>query len=154
MKANITSDTTGSYTAGAAEELRQTLLPGEMQVVVASLLKGPIDPGQIPVVVAAVIKTNRAVQYVVLRTESDARVLCTKLGDLSLAALAEIERAVSVFREMNGDEMFGFDRLPSLASLRRLGLVRSSRHAAWGLAVVRLSDWRVCEVVLREDPSS
>jgi len=104
--------------------------------------------------VAFAVEANSAVRHVIARTGVDVQALLGKLDALPQASLRAIQRGVSQYRTMTVDEMFGPDRMPSLATLARLGLVRVRGQSAWGLAIVQLSDWRTCEIVLRQAPTT
>lgn len=133
--------------------LRETMFGHEMQVVVASLFEGVSDAEHIPSMVASAIKSSKAVQDMVIRASVHEGLLINKLEALPLNSLQAIQIGVDQFRAASSIEMFGPNRLPSIATLIRLGLVATRGEAAWGLAVVQLDDWRICEVVLREDPA-
>ncbi|MET4235191.1 hypothetical protein ABIA85_008499 [Bradyrhizobium sp. LA6.10] len=151
------SGSTVSPTTATATDnglVQKALRAGEMQVVVASLFNGVSDAALIPRTVASAIKSDRAVQYVAARVGVDVPTLLGKLDTLPPAALFAIHRGVQQFRTTSESEMFGPDRLPSIAALARLGLVKPRGPAAWGLAVVQLDDWRTCEFVLRHDPAT
>jgi len=149
------SGTTVSPTIAAGNKrLQQTFIASEMQLVVASLFGGVSQPALIPSTVALAIKSDRAVQYVAARVGVDVPTLLGKLDKLPAEALLALHHGVKQFRTMSVSEMFGANRLPSLATLARLRLVKARGHAAWGLAVVQLSDWRTCEVVLCQDPAA
>lgn len=149
------SGTTVSPTIAAGNKrLQQTFIAGEMQVVVASLFGGVSQPVLIESAVASAVKSDRAVQYVVARAGVDVPTLLGKLDKLPSEALLALHYGLKQFRTMSASEMFGPNRLPSLATLARLGLVEARGQAAWGLAVVQLSDWRTCEFVLRQDPAT
>lgn len=148
------SGTVVSPTTGTNKLQQQTLCAGEMQVVVASLFNGVSDAALIPSTAAAAIKSDRAVRYVAARAGVDVPTLIEKLDTLPPAALSAIKHGVNQYRTMSASEMFGPNRLPSLATLARLGLVKARGAAAWGLAVVQLKDWRTCEFVLRQDPAT
>lgn len=143
-----------STVASASEVLHQNILPAEMQIVAASLFASVSEAAQIPTVVAAAIKSDRAVQYAVARAGIDVQTLRGKLDALPPVALLAIQHGVTQFMTMSANEMFGPNRLPSLATLGRLGLVKAHGQAAWGFAIVQLADWRTCEFVLRQDPST
>lgn len=144
----------GSPGLTSSELLQKTILPAEMQVILASLFDGVEDAGMIPGKVASVMKSSPAVQHVTSRTRVDGQALFDKLDALPPAALIAIQQGVARYRTMSTVEMFGPDNLPSLATLKRLDLVEAPGHAAWGLAVVRRSDWKTCEFVLRQDPTT
>lgn len=146
--------TVAPTTTNGNEVLQQALFAGEMQVVVASLFGGVSEAALIPGTVASAIKSDRAVQHVAARVGVDVPALLGKLDKLPTEALLAIDYGVKQFLTMSVSEMFGFDRLPSLATLARLSLVRPRGHAAWGLAVVQLSDWWTHEFVLRQDPAA
>lgn len=134
--------------------LQQTVSSAEMQVVMASLFEEVSDAAHIPSMVAFAVEANSAVRHVISRSGVDVQALLGKLDALPQAALRAIQHGVSQYRTMNVDEMFGPDRMPSLATLARLGLVKARGQAAWGLAIVQLCDWRVYELVLRQAPAS
>ncbi|MBR0866803.1 hypothetical protein JQ614_35740 [Bradyrhizobium diazoefficiens] len=136
------------------EVLQQALFAGEMQVVVAALFDGVSDAALIPGAVASAVKSDCAVQYVVARAGVDVPALLGKLDTLPPEALSAIRQGVTQFRTMSESEMFGVDGLPSRATLARLALVKTRGPAAWGLAVVQLSDWWTHEFVLRQDPAA
>ncbi len=133
--------------------LRETMFGHEMQVVVASLFEGVSEAEHIPSMVASAIKSSRVVQDIAIRASVHEGLLINKLEALPLYSLQAIQIGVEQFRAASPTEMFGPNRLPSIATLIRLGLVATRGEAAWGLAVVQLDDWRICEVVLRQDPS-
>lgn len=149
------SGTTVSPTIAAGNKrLQRTFIAGEMQVVVASLFGGVSQPVLIASAVASAVKSDRAVQNVAARVGVDVPTLLGKLKKLPAEARLALHYGVKQFRSMSASEMFGPNRLPSIATLARLGLVRPRGNAAWGLAVVQLDDWRTCEFVLRHDPAT
>jgi hypothetical protein len=146
-------DTTAMPAAMTGRELLQrTFRPAEMQAIVASLFGGAVNSARIPTMVTSAVKSDRTIQRMISRSGIDIGRLVTKLNALPPPVLLAMQQAMSLYRAMSNTEMVGPDKLPSLATLRRLGLVKSTGAAAWGLAVVQLADWRVCEMVLRQDP--
>jgi hypothetical protein len=133
------------------ELLQRTFRPAEMQVIVAALFGGDVDAAWIPTMVSSAMNADRTTWRMILRSGIDIGSLVTKLNAMPPAALLAMQQAMSLYRAMSTTEMMGPDMLPSRATLTRLGLVKSSGAAAWGLAVVQLADWRVCEFVLRQD---
>lgn len=149
------NQTSNNHTTTSADHLLQeTFSPTEMQVIMASLFEGVSDATHIPGMVAFAVEADSAVRHVISRIGTDVQGLLGKLDALPQAALRAIQHGVSQYRTMTLDEMFGPDRMPSLATLARLGLIRVRGQAAWGLAVVQLRDWRTCEFVLRQDPTT
>jgi hypothetical protein len=132
--------------------LGRTFRPAEMQLVAAALLGGVEDAAQIPAAVAIAAKSNSVIANMARRYSVQIPTLVAKLDAARPATLLAIAYGMMRFRKMRPTEMLGPNALPSLATLRRLGLVKASGHAAWGLCVVQLSDYRTCEFVLRDDP--
>lgn len=113
---NQTSNDHTTATTSADLLLQQTFSSTEMQVIMVSLFEGVSDATHIPSTVAFAVEANSAVRHVISRFGIDVQTLLGKLDVLPQAALRAIQHGVSQYRTMTADEMFGPDRMPSLAT--------------------------------------
>ena len=136
-----------------AERLRALFEPAEMQIVAAALFDEFEDALHIPRLVAHAITNDPLCDQIAKRYSVDTAALNAKLKTLSPGALFAIQDRLTQLRCLPFNEIIEPNGFPSLAALRRLGLLKVQGHPAWGLCFVKLLDRDASEIVLRRDPS-
>jgi len=127
----------------------------QMQVVVAALYDGPNDWSQVTHTVAQAVAHNAMVSAIARRYKVDTAELILKVVRLHPGAQFAIQDAVMQIRRLPMEEALGLNGFPSLAALRRFGLLAIQGPAAWGLCSVQLSNYsNFTEFVLRRDPQN
>jgi hypothetical protein len=129
--------------------------PAEMQVIVTALYDGPNDPSQMTHTVTQAIAHNAMVGAIARRYKVDTAALISNVGRLYPGTRFAIQDAVIQLRRLPIQEALGLNAFPSLAALRRIGLLATQGPAAWGLCSVQLSNYsNFTEFVLRRDPKN
>jgi hypothetical protein len=136
-------------------QLAGAFTAAEMQVIVTALYDGPNDPSQVTHTVTQAVSNNAMVGAIARRYKVDTATLISKVGRLHPGAQFAIQDAVMQIRRLPMDEALGLNGFPSLAILRRIGLLATQGPAAWGLCSVQLSNFsNFTEFVLRRDPQN
>jgi hypothetical protein len=135
-------------------QLAGTFGAAEMQIIVAALYDAPNDPAQIAHTVTQAVARGAMVRDIASRYNVDTAELISKLQRLHPGAQFAIKDAVVQFRRLPMNEAWGLNEYPSLATLRRLGLLATEGRVAWGFCSVGLASFSVSEFVLHRDPSS
>jgi hypothetical protein len=137
------------------EQLAGTFSAAEMQVIVTALYDGPNDPSQVTHTVTQAVARNTMVGAIARRYKVNTADLISKIGRLHPGAQFAIQDAVMQIRRLAISEALGLNGFPSLAVLRRLGLLPTQGPAAWGFCSVQLSNYsNFTEFVLRRDPKN
>jgi len=123
-----------------AAKLQRAFSPTEMQVVVGALHHRTEGSDNLADRVEAEIENSGLLRHVVKRTAINTSALSKTLRELGPGAQFAIEDGVAQFRRFPVGEQFGLDGLPLLATLRRLGFVRTSGRPAWGYCLVAAID--------------
>jgi hypothetical protein len=134
------------------EKIRASFSSPEMQVVVAAVYEAADDPMQIPQVVTESVRKAGYVREIARRYSVDADGLIAKMQSLSAGGLFAIHDAVLQFKQLPFGESMGLNGFPAPGALRRVGLLEVEGAAAWGLCVVRLSNYASHELVLHRNP--
>lgn len=137
-----------------AARLRDLFGPAEMQVVVSALYDEFEDALQIPRLVAHAIANDPLCGHIAKLYSVDIPKLNSKLETLSPGALFAIQDGLTQLRCLPFNEIIDPNGFPSLAALRRMGLLKVQGHQAWGLCFVKLLNHSVSEFVLRYDPTN
>jgi hypothetical protein len=133
--------------------VRLAFSPAEIQTIVTALYNKCDEWPLIVHVLSEATKANSLVVEIARRFHVDTAALIGKLQALNPGTLFAIYDGVTQLRCLPVHEAIGPNGFPSLAALRRLGLLEVQGAPAWGLCVVRLADFSASEWVLRRSPA-
>lgn len=136
-----------------AGRLRATFGSAEIQIIVTALYDKRDDWSRIDQTVSEAAETNVMIAEIARRYSVDTAALITKIQRLTPGALLAIHDTMLQLRCMPMRELMGLNGFPSLAALRRVGLVEVQGPPAWGLCIVQLADHSFSELVLRHNPT-
>lgn len=135
-----------------AAKLQKQFQPAEMQSIFAVLYDQPVEPAQLSAALVAALQSPATVTAdIIRRRQVDVPTLIEKVRGLSPGACFAIADAQTQFKRLPLADAVGLNGCPSIAALKRLGMI-ATPDAAWGFAVVNLVDHNFIECVMRHDP--